>query len=104
MSLLTDRCTILIYLNRIMDGFRVSPLYIKINEGTDLPAFEERIGWHVIHSRVQTHVFDVELWHMYFQFMKCNQSIDRIMPSGAVKPEKQRKIRVEFFVVTGKVE
>ena len=41
---------------------------------------------------------------MFFQFMKSNKEIDRIMPLRAGKTQEERDIRVQGIVVAEKQE
>ncbi|WP_373265941.1 hypothetical protein [Hungatella hathewayi] len=77
---------------------------VKVNENTDFPVLEESISRKVIHSRVKAHIFYGKLWHMRFQLMEGDQSIDGIMSSGTGETEKQGNVCVQFAVVSRELE
>lgn len=104
MSLIADRCSVFVDPDGIRDRFGMPAFAVKVNKGTDIAFIEQCISWKVIHCRIKAHIFAGKIRHMFFQFMEGNQGIDGIMPSGTGKTEKQRKIRVQFFIVERELE
>lgn len=103
-SLLTDGRAVFVDFDGIRNRFRTSTFAVEINEGDDVPVFEQCVGGEVVHGRIKAHVFNGESGHMLLQFMEGNQSIHGIVAFGTGKAKKQWKVSMQFTIVTGELE
>ena len=102
--LLADRSAVFVDFDGIRNRFRTSAIAVKINEGADVPGFEQCVGGKVVHGRIKAYVFNGESGHMLLQFMEGNQSIHGIVAFGTGKAKQQWKVSMQFTIVTGELE
>lgn len=100
----TDRSGISINADVIMSCFGMTAFSVEVNQGTYIAVLEELVSGKIVHSGTKALILYREAGHIFFQLMERDEEGNRIMAFRAGEAEEQGDIRMQYRVVTGKLE
>ncbi len=100
----TQRRSVFIDPDGVRDCFWSAASAVKVDKSADTAFFEKAVSGHVIHGRIQTHIFNRKIRHMFFHFVESGKETDGVMAFCAGKREQERYICVKGTVIAGELE
>lgn len=100
----TQRCSVFIDPDGVRNCFGSATSAVKVYKSADTAFFEETVSGHVVHGRIQTHIFNRKGRHMFFHFVESGKETDGVMAFCAGKTEQERYICVKGAVIAGELE
>ena len=88
----------------VRDCFGPAAFAVKVDKSADTAILQETVSGHIVHGRIQAHVFNRKGRHMFFHFVESSKETDGVMSFCTGKTEQERYIRVEGTVTAGELE
>ena len=100
----TQRRPVFVNPDGVRDDFGPAAFAVKVDKSPDTAFLQETVSRHIVHGRIQAHIFNRKGRHMFFHFVESGKETDGVMAFCTGKTEQERYIRAEGRVIAGELE
>ena len=91
----TQRRPVFVNPDGVRDDFGPAAFAVKVDKSPDTAFLQETVSRHIVHGRIQAHIFNRKGRHMFFHFVESGKETDGVMAFCTGKTEQERYIRAE---------